>query len=159
MLVYYIFIFLLILLVVIPFLRNNLKKKRDYAKLSQIVHQATDQYCFLVDKEFHVKETNFYQLNENIPDDQPYVLGNVLHCQTGCDSGLCGTGIACASCPVRTVLKNSFKRCSDFKSITATMNLYDENHEPQAIDVKVDGQFVYIGYDPHFLVNVRKSCE
>ncbi len=147
---------LVALIVIIPFVRNYLKKKRDYAVLKEQVHQTNDKYCFLVDRDFHVKETNFYQLNDRIPDDQPYVLGNVLHCQIGCDSGLCGTGIACPTCPVRMVLNNAFKLHRDFNNITAVMHLYNENYVAKDVNVKVDGEFVYVGHEPHFIVNVSK---
>jgi hypothetical protein len=109
---------------------------------------------FLIDKKFRVKETNFYELNENIHDDQPYVLGNVLHCQEGCESGLCGTGIACSTCPIRMVIRNAFKLKRDFDQITATMHLYDENHQVRELDVKVSGRLAYVGNEPHLLVRV-----
>ena len=81
-------------MVIIQAIRQWRKKTADYALLSERVHYLqTNTYAFLIDRNFKVKETNFYELNENIKDDQPYVLGNVLHCQDGCDSGLCGTVI------------------------------------------------------------------
>lgn len=145
---------IILVLVLVPLARNWQKRRKDYASLQRKIHETNDKYSFLVDKELHVKETNFYELNENIEDDQPYVLGNVLHCQTGCDSGLCGTGIACSTCPVRMVLKNGFKMRRDFSDISATMHLYDANHQAKEVDVKVDGHLTYVGNEPHFLVNV-----
>ena len=114
-------------------------------------------YAFLIDKKFNVKETNFYELNEHVKDDQPYVLGNVLHCQSGCDSGLCGTGIACDTCPIRLIIRNSFRQKRDFSHVAATMHLYDANHEVQSVDVKVDGKLVYLGKEPHFVISVFSS--
>jgi len=153
----YIAILIVVLVGIIPFFRNQLKKKRDYTKQSQIVHETKDKYSFLVDKNLKVKETNFYELNKDMPEGQTNVLGNVLHCQSGCDSGLCGTGISCGSCPVRMVLKNSFKMRRDFENIKANMHLYNANHEVQNVDVNVDGHFTYIGYEPHFVVNISKE--
>ena len=148
---------LILLIALVPLAKNWQKQRRDLKALRIEVHKTFDKYSFLVDKDLHVKETNFYELNKDIQDDQPYVLGNVLHCQTGCDSGLCGTGIACSTCPVRMVLKNGFRDHRDFSDICATMHLYDAHHQAKEVDVKVDGRFTYVGHTPHFLVKVSKQ--
>ena len=45
----------------------------------------------------------------------------------------------------------------DFSHVTATMHLYDANHEVQSVDVKVDGKLVYLGKEPHFVISVFSS--
>ena len=152
----YIILLVVVVLTLVQALRQLLKKRRDYAMLRERVHQQTDKYAFLIDHKFRVKETNFYELNEHIQDDQPYYLGNVLHCQNGCESGLCGTGISCQTCPIRLVIKNAFKLRRSFDHIEATMHLYDENHEVNQVDVRVDGELVYVGMEPHFFVTAKK---
>ena len=145
-------------LVIIQAIRQWRKKTADYALLSERVHYLqTNTYAFMIDRNFKVKETNFYELNENIKDDQPYVLGNVLHCQDGCDSGLCGTGISCGTCPIRMVVNNAFKLRRSFDHVEATMHLYDANHEVKQENVIMDGELVYVGREPHLLVKVRKT--
>jgi hypothetical protein len=131
------------------------KRQRDYAALKDLVHGATDVYTFLIDSKHRVRETNFYELNEASADDQPDVLGNVIHCQSACDSGLCGTGIACQECPIRLVIKNAFKLKRDFDGIVATMQLYDADHQLKETNVIVDGKLVYIGKEPHLLITLK----
>ena len=155
---YYILILLLILLIVmVPLVKSWRKQKREYEALRVEVHKIFDRYSFLVDKDLRVKETNYYDIHKDLLDDKPRVLGNVIHCQTACDSGLCGTGIACSTCPIRLVLKNGFKHRRDFNDISATMHLYNAKHEVKDVDVKVDGRFTTIGCTPHFLVTVHKQ--
>ena len=155
---YYILILLLILLIVMmPLVKSWRKQKREYEALRVEVHKIFDRYSFLVDKDLRVKETNYYDIHKDLLDDKPRVLGNVIHCQTACDSGLCGTGIACSTCPIRLVLKNGFKHRRDFNDISATMHLYNAKHEVKDVDVKVDGRFTTIGRNPHFLVTVHKQ--
>ena len=155
---YYILFLLLILLVVmVPLVKSWRKQKREYEALRVEVHKIFDRYSFLVDKDLRVKETNYYDIHKDLLDDKPRVLGNVIHCQTACDSGLCGTGIACSTCPIRLVLKNGFKHRRDFNEISATMHLYNAKHEVKDVDVKVDGRFTTIGRNPHFLVTVHKQ--
>ena len=160
MILYILLLLVLVLIVVlVPMARKYLKTRRDRAELQRTVHECADKYSFLVDRQFRVKETNFYELNIEQKDDQPSVLGNVLHCQTGCDSGLCGTGIACATCPVRMVLSNAFKMKRDFSSVMATMRLYDASHQVHEVGVKVDGTLVYLGTEPHFIVQAEVEPE
>ena len=141
----------------VPLVKSWRKQKREYEALRVEVHKIFDRYSFLVDKDLRVKETNYYDIHKDLLDDKPRVLGNVIHCQTACDSGLCGTGIACSTCPIRLVLKNGFKHRRDFNDISATMHLYNAKHEVKDVDVKVDGRFTTIGRTPHFLVTVHKQ--
>jgi hypothetical protein len=152
----YLIALVVVVLTLVQAMRQWLRRKADYVSLRKRVHQQTDKYAFLIDRKFRVKETNFYELNKNIQDDQPYFLGNVLHCQEGCESGLCGTGISCQTCPIRMVIKNAFKLRRSFDHIEATLHLYDENHEVNQVDVRVDGELVYVGREPHLFVTALK---
>lgn len=154
---YILFLLLILLIVMVPLVKSWRKQKREYEALRVEVHKIFDRYSFLVDKDLRVKETNYYDIHKDLLDDKPRVLGNVIHCQTACDSGLCGTGIACSTCPIRLVLKNGFKHRRDFNDISATMHLYNAKHEVKDVDVKVDGRFTTIGCTPHFLVTVHKQ--
>jgi len=154
---YILFLLLILLIVMVPLVKSWRKQKREYEALRVEVHKIFDRYSFLVDKDLRVKETNYYDIHKDLLDDKPRVLGNVIHCQTACDSGLCGTGIACSTCPIRLVLKNGFKHRRDFNDISATMHLYNAKHEVKDVDVKVDGRFTTIGRTPHFLVTVHKQ--
>ena len=156
--VYAVVILLLaVAVVVVAIVRHHFLARRDYAELQQKVIQQKDKYCFLVDRNLHVRETNFYALSRRLAEDKPHGLGNVIRCQTGCDSGLCGTGIACRTCPVRLVLANSFKQRRDFSHVSATMHLYDDNNEVKDVSVVVDGELVYVAAEPHFIVNVSPN--
>ncbi len=151
----YLIAFVAVLAIVLV-VRVWLKRKNEYALLFERVHQQTEHYIFLIDRKFRVKETNFYELNEDIKDDQPYVLGNVLHCQTAIDEGLCGTGIDCNTCPIRMVINNAFKLKRNFDHVEAVMHLYDKDHKAILQDVRVDGELAFVGKEPFFLVKVRK---
>ena len=136
-----------------------LKRRSDYVRLCERVHQHKDRYVFLIDRKFRVKETNFYELNADIPNNQPYVLGNVLHCQTAIDEGLCGTGIDCDTCPIRMVIKNAFKLKRNFDHIDAVIYQYDAHRKVNEVDVRVDGELVYVGKEPHFIVEAWNKNE
>ena len=136
-----------------------LKRYRDLALLRERVHLYSDRYVFLIDRKFRVKESNFYNIHKDIENDQPYLLGNVLHCETAVDEGYCGTGISCDTCPIRMVIKNAFKQKRNFDHLEAVMHLYDANHKKKEVDVCVDGELVYVGKEPYFFVKVKKKIK
>lgn len=150
---------LIVAMVLIIVMRNLFGHWQGYRRHSRNVRNEKERLAFLIDKDFVVKETNYYDMNPLMKDDQPRVLGNVLHCKTGCDSGLCGTGISCQTCPVRFVLKNSFLQRRNVKSVEATMMLYDQNHKPREIDVRIDGDLVSVNNELYMIVKVENTSQ
>ena len=129
------------------FLKMN-KLEHDVKNLRVMVDNQ-ENYTFLVDQKFEVKESNV-----KLPEGQPHVLGNVLHCKNSHDTGLCGEGEACKNCPVRFVINKSFERHDDFRDLEASMML-DGDPSVSDVDVSVDGSFVCIDRTPHMVVNVK----
>lgn len=142
-------------------LRDVYHLKSSFARFrKQIAEKRKDDYVFLVNQDLMVKATNYYDFNPDMKDDgQPAVLGNVLHCKHGCDAGMCGTGFSCQTCPVRYVLKNSFKNKRDFEKVEASMELYDANRQVHSVDVLVNGELVYACARPYLMVSVSSSTE
>lgn len=123
--------------------------KKDVKKLRVVVDNQ-DNYTFLVNEAFEVKESNV-----KLPDGQPHILGNVLHCKNSHETGFCGEGEACQYCPVRFVIKKSFERHDDFKGLEACMEIEESKDKLSDVDVSVNGSFVCIDNTPHMVVNVK----
>lgn len=140
--------------VAIVLYRRNRRISTDNSRLRSLVDNLSS-YAFLVNRKFEVKETNFYAQNSKLKEAEPKVLGNVLRCTTACDSGLCGTGIACKSCPVRFVINKSFERKDDFEGLEACMEFYAVDKHRFDMDVNIDGHYVSIGDEPYMVVNVK----
>lgn len=145
---------LLVFGLLIIIVRDLRKLRSDFNKFSRKIRNEKSSLAFLIDQDMVVKDTNYYALKKEMKDDQPSILGNVLHCKVGCDSGLCGTGLSCQTCPVRYVIKNAFQLKRDFNDVKANMQLYDENHEVTELEVTVDGELVYVNSEPYMLVKV-----
>lgn len=145
-----------VLLIVV---RDFCKLKRDYRRLSRQVHGEQEKLAFLINKNFEVKETNYFAINTHMKDNQPRILGNVMHCKNGTDAGYCGMGAACQNCPVRYVIKNSFQQRRDFTNIEATMTLYDEHHKAVETDIMADGQLAYVNHTPYMIIKITSIKE
>ena len=146
-----------ILIALLILLRGFYKLRSDFSRFRKQINEWSDDYVFLINKDFVVKDTNYYDIHKDQQKDQPQLLGNVLRCKNGCDSGMCGTGFACQTCPVRLVIKNSFKNNRDFNQVEATMNLYDKEHNVHEVDVLVNGELVYAYSQPYMMVSVSSS--
>lgn len=125
------------------------KLQGDNRQLRAVVDNQ-ENYTFLIDNTFEVKETNV-----KIADGQPRLLGNVLHCKNSQDTGHCGEGEGCRQCPVRFVINKSFERHDDFRELEACMELAGDQNQSVDIDVNVDGSFINIDSKPHMVVNVK----
>ena len=125
----------------------------------RVMMEHMNTYAFLIDESFDVKETNYYALNPGQSNQQPQVLGNVLHCKTACDTGLCGSGEACNDCPVRFVIKKSFEQKRDFSGLEVGMELYADGTTAQDVDVNVGGRYVVVDNEPCMVLNVKNVTE
>ena len=128
----------------------KVKKLKDDVDKLRVVVDNQDNYTFLIDQTFEVKESNV-----KLADGQPRLLGNVLHCKNSHETGHCGEGTQCKHCPVRFVISKSFERHDDFRNLEASMLLDDSNRAESDIDVSIDGSFVCMNETPHMVVNVK----
>lgn len=129
--------------------RRQGRLKRTIDNLRVVVDNQ-EYYTFLVDQNFEVKESNV-----KIADDQPHVLGNVLHCKNSHEAGRCGESAECRNCPIRFVIRKSFERHDDFRNLEACLQLDGSDNSQSDVDVCVNGSFVCIDKVPHMVVNVK----
>jgi hypothetical protein len=129
--------------------------KEDNRKLRAMIDSQEDYY-FLVDKTFEVKETN-YCANSQPKSEEPLILGNVLHCKNAVESGRCGHAGACKSCPIRFVINKSFERADDFSDLEACMEVYDGTNKLVDMDVMLDGHYITLKDEGHLVVNVKNT--
>ena len=148
MIVLLILILVVGVLAVLAFLRTK-KLKNDVMNLRAVVDNQ-ENFTFLVDPTFEVKESNV-----KMADGQPRLLGNVLHCKNSHETGRCGEGEECRHCPVRFVIRKSFERHDDFTNLEACMELGEKGTPMSDVDVCVNGSFVCVNSNPHMVVNVK----
>lgn len=129
--------------------------KEDNRKLRAMVN-AQEDYYFLVNKTFEVRETNYFSRNQS-EISEPLILGNVLHCKNAVEAGRCGHAGACKSCPIRFVINKSFERADDFSDLEACMEVYDGTNKLVDIDVMLDGHYITLSNEGHLVVNVKDT--
>jgi len=146
---------LVALLVLYIIVRDVLHTRRDRQQLHREIHDSEEGYAFLINQKLEVVDTNYYNMNPGVEKQPPYLLGNVLRCQTGTDCGTCGTGFSCKTCPVRYVLTNAFKQKRDVVDVPTTMRLYDIAHVSHTVNVLLNAHIVTLGAKPHMMLKVK----
>ena len=155
------YLLLLILLGAVAYMLVGYRHMSHGLQRVNMMMQNLSSYAFLIDKNFEVKETNYYALNpaQTQTKDSPQILGNVLHCSVACAAGTCGSGQPCKHCPVRFVITKSFERKNDFNDLEVSMELTDDKQQVTDVDVNVGGRYVSVDGQPYMVLNVKDVTE
>lgn len=105
--------------------------------LTERILEKIDAYILLIDENFDVIRTNYYEVTGTKANAAPIKVGNLLHCRNGEDAGQCGTHALCASCPVRAAIANAFDTQTDFSGLEAPMTLYTSADRSDTVDCDV----------------------
>lgn len=100
--------------------------------------------CFmLIDRDFAVRRTNYYDLNGIPANDVSGKVGDLLKCKNAVRSEGCGLHENCKLCAVRNTIEKAFSDKKDFHKLEASMRLFSPDHR-QIIpcDVSVSGIYL-----------------
>lgn len=116
---------LLILLIYTQFKCRSLQNvvypketKPDKSKDPNLILQNINAYFLLIDRDFIVRDTNYYSLNGlPVPEDGTIKrVGDLLHCRNAVAAGECGKHEQCKLCCVRTSITKAFRDKTNFKN-------------------------------------------
>ena len=72
-------------------------------------------YVLVIDSDFKVLKTNYYDLTHLSPDGKEKRVGDLLQCRNALSAkGGCGTHAFCQECPVRGAIGNAFRQKKEF---------------------------------------------
>ena len=129
---------------------------------STMILQTINAYFLLIDKEFIVRDTNYYSLNKLPVPEGGMVkkVGDLLHCRNAAAAGECGKHEQCKLCGIRAAIGKAFRTKKDFKKLNASMNLLSED-EDRVIpcDVSVSGTYLDIHGEGHMVLTVYDVTE
>lgn len=160
---------LLILLIYTQFKCRSLQNvvytketKPDKSKDPNLILQNINAYFLLIDRDFIVRDTNYYSLNGlPVPEDGTIQrVGDLLHCRNAVAAGECGKHEQCKLCCVRTSITKAFRDKTNFKKLAASMKLLSED-EKRVIpcDVSVSGAYLNIDDEDFMVLTVYDVTE
>lgn len=160
---------LLILLIYTQFKCRSLQNvvypketKPDKSKDPNLILQNINAYFLLIDRDFIVRDTNYYSLN-GLPvpvDGTIQRVGDLLHCRNAVAAGECGKHEQCKLCCVRTSITKAFRDKTNFKKLAASMKLLSED-EKKVIpcDVSVSGVYLNVDGEDFMVLTVYDVTE
>jgi len=99
--------------------RGSQRSIRTLDALLRNVHA----YVLLIDKDFLVLRTNYYERTHKVDNKEEKKVGDLLCCRNAILSGMCGTHAKCAECVVRNTIKNSFQQKRGFTDLKVSLTL------------------------------------
>ena len=111
----------------------------------------------MVDRNFLVEKTNYYNLNNTSEGQVLRRVGELLRCKNGLDAGACGSHENCKVCPVRNSIEKCFREKGHFSPLETPMRLYMSEKMDNYVDciVCVSGTYLQLDQDDKVLLTVR----
>lgn len=159
-------LFAIILLICIKYWylwsKLNLQKNEWMAHIKEsdtILHSMNA--CFmLVDRDFVVLRTNYYDLNGIPGEPVSNRVGDLLKCKNAVRSEGCGAHHNCGSCMVRYTIENAFCHKKGFSKLEASMRLFSTDHQHIIpCDVSVSGTYLTDADQEQMLLTIYDITE
>lgn len=159
-------LFAIILLICIKYWylwsKLNLQKNEWMAHIKEsdtILHSMNA--CFmLVDRDFVVLRTNYYDLNGIPGEPVSNRVGDLLKCKNAVRSEGCGAHHNCGSCMVRYTIENAFCHKKGFSKLEASMRLFSPDHQHIIpCDVSVSGTYLTDADQEQILLTIYDITE
>ena len=126
--------------------------------LFNFILQHIKSYILVIDKDFIVKNTNYYAITDSQNFRQPKRVGELLNCINSLSKG-CGNGELCKTCPIRQAITEAFKTKKDFSNLEATINLCQSDKKTLKCNVTVSGSYMNIHNYPEMLITIHDITE
>ena len=159
-------LFAIILLICIKYWylwsKLNLQKNEWMAhiKESDTILHSMNACCMLVDRDFVVLRTNYYDLNGIPGEPVSNRVGDLLKCKNAVRSEGCGAHHNCGSCMVRYTIENAFCHKKGFSKLEASMRLFSPDHQHIIpCDVSVSGTYLTDADQEQMLLTIYDITE
>ena len=113
-------------------------------------------YVLVIDSDFIVLKTNYYDLTHLSPDGKEKRVGDLLQCRNALSAkGGCGTHAFCQECPVRGAIGNAFRQKKEFTDLQSSLNIAIDEHEFVKCDVMISGVFMTLDSEERMVLTVH----
>lgn len=93
-------------------------------KLFRAIMRNIHAYVLLVNRDFTVFYTNYYDITGAVKPSAPQRVGDLLRCNNALSAvNGCGTHELCGQCPVRRTIENTFLTKQSFTDLEAILNI------------------------------------
>ncbi|MCB7010627.1 ATP-binding protein [Bacteroides thetaiotaomicron] len=135
---------------------------RESRKLEHTNHIASailknvHAYILLIDNDFKVLKTNYYQLTGTQKGLEEKRVGDLLQCRNALSAeGGCGTHAYCGSCPIRCAIRQAFEQRRGFTDLEATLNVLTSEKKSVECDAVISGSYFLLNEEENMVLTVH----
>ena len=143
-------------------LRMQKRLFRESRKLEHTTHIASailknvHAYILLIDNDFKVLKTNYYQLTGTQKGLEEKRVGDLLQCRNALSAeGGCGTHAYCGSCPIRCAIRQAFEQRRGFTDLEATLNVLTSEKKSVECDAVISGSYFLLNEEENMVLTVH----
>lgn len=143
-------------------LRMQKRLFRESRKLEHTSHIASailknvHAYILLIDNDFKVLKTNYYQLTGTQKSLEEKRVGDLLQCRNALSAeGGCGTHAYCGSCPIRCAIRQAFEQRRGFTDLEATLNVLTNEKQSVECDAVISGSYFLLNEEENMVLTVH----
>ena len=143
-------------------LRMQKRLFRQSRKLEHTNHIASailknvHAYILLIDNDFKVLKTNYYQLTGTQKGLKEKRVGDLLQCRNALSAeGGCGTHAYCGSCPIRCAIRQAFEQRRGFTDLEATLNVLTSEKKSVECDAVISGSYFLLNEEENMVLTVH----
>ena len=143
-------------------LRMKKRLFRESRKLEHTNHIASailknvHAYILLIDNDFKVLKTNYYQLTGTQKGLEEKRVGDLLQCRNALSAeGGCGTHAYCGSCPIRCAIRQAFEQRRGFTDLEATLNVLTSEKKSVECDAVISGSYFLLNEEENMVLTVH----
>lgn len=143
-------------------LRMQKRLFRESRKLEHTSHIASailknvHAYILLIDNDFKVLKTNYYQLTGTQKSLEEKRVGDLLQYRNALSAeGGCGTHAYCGSCPIRCAIRQAFEQRRGFTDLEATLNVLTAEKKSVACDAVISGSYFLLNEEENMVLTVH----
>lgn len=143
-------------------LRMQKRLFRESRKLEHTSHIASailknvHAYILLIDNDFKVLKTNYYQLTGTQKSLEEKRVGDLLQCRNALSAeGGCGTHAYCGSCPIRCAIRQAFEQRRGFTDLEATLDVLTAEKKSVACDAVISGSYFLLNEEENMVLTVH----
>ena len=114
-------------------------------KLFRAIMRNLHAYVLLINRDFTVFYTNYYDITGAVKPAETGRVGDILRCNNAWSAAEgCGTHDLCEHCPVRNAIENAFVVRKNFTDLAAILNLRDSEGRTTECNAYVSGEYMEI---------------
>lgn len=132
------------------------KELKRVDQINNIIWSNVQEYLFLIDRDFKICRTNFYEINQIAQNRQKKRFGEIIGCEYACKTGVCGTHPACLLCLVRKQLRETFASRDKFSNYELVMNLCTPDKTGTDLyNVMASGTYLSLDNEDYILLTIH----